>query len=137
MFQVIIIAVVLIIFLFYLKGREKVKVKKIKDELELNCDFYQQQITNFLKKLRQSRSKTRIRRLEAEIERFQKAMDLDELLERAEKEINPQRAIDYYLEALSFIIKNDFEKERKPEIEEKIKALQEMKGKKVYSDRPK
>ncbi|MCD6406584.1 hypothetical protein J7L81_01765, partial [Candidatus Aerophobetes bacterium] len=99
--------------------------------LELRCDFFHQQIINFLNRLRRSRSKTRIRRLESEIERFQKAMDLDDILERAEKETNPQRAIDLYLEALSFIMKNDFEKERKAEIEEKIKALQQSRGKQV------
>jgi len=137
MFQLIAIVAVLVILLLYFREKEGVKVKKIKDELELRCDFYQEQIINFLKKLRQSRSKTRIRRLETEIERFQKAMDLDEILEKAEKEINPQKAIDYYLEALSFIMKNDFEKERKPEIEEKIKTLQEMKGKRVYYNRSK
>jgi len=58
-------------------------------------------------------------------------MDLDDLLEKAERETNPQKAIDYYLEALSFIMKNDFEKERKAEIEERLKTLQQSKGKQV------
>ncbi|HHF98953.1 MAG TPA: hypothetical protein ENL39_05660 [Candidatus Aerophobetes bacterium] len=131
MFQILLICAVLLLFFLYLKSKEGLKIKKPKDELELRCDFFHQQVINFLNRLRRSRSKTRIRRLESEIERFQKAMDLDDILERAEKETNPQRAIDLYLEALSFIMKNDFEKERKAEIEEKIKALQQSRGKQV------
>jgi len=131
MFQILLICAVLLLFFLYLKSKEGLKIKKPKDELELRCDFFHQQVINFLNRLRRSRSKTRIRRLESEIERFQKAMDLDDILERAEKETNPQRAIDLYLEALSFIMKNDFEKERKVEIEEKIKALQQSRGKQV------
>jgi len=131
MVQLLLIAAVLIIFLLYIRGREGVKIKKPRDELELRSDFFYEQVMNFLRRLKSSRSKTRIRRLEKEIERFQKVMDLDDLLEKAERETNPQKAIDYYLEALSFIMKNDFEKERKAEIEEKIKALQQSKGKQV------
>ena len=131
MVQLLLIAAVLIIFLLYIRGREGVKIKKPRDELELRCDLFYEQVMNFLRRLKSSRSKTRIRRLEKEIERFQKVMDLDDILEKAERETSPQKAIDYYLEALSFIMKNDFEKERKAEIEEKIKALQQSKGKQV------
>lgn len=132
MFQIVLIAAVLAIFLLYMKSsRGEMKVKKPKDELELRCDFFQQEVLDFINRLKRYRSKTRINRLESEIERFQKVMDLDDLLERAERETNSQKAIDYYLEALSFIMKNDFEKERKVEIEEKIKALQQSKGKQL------
>lgn len=131
MFQIILIAVVVLIFYLYVRNRGGIRTKKSKDELKLRCDFYYEQVTNFLQKLKHSRSETRIKRLESEIERFQKAMDLDDLLERAEKEVSSQRAIDYYLEALSFVMKNNFEKERKTEIEEKIKNMQQRKGKEV------
>ena len=132
MFQIVLIAAVLAIFLLYMKSsRGEMKVKKPKDELELRCDFFQQEVLDFINRLKRYRSKTRINRLESEIERFQKVMDLDDLLERAERETNSRKAIDYYLEALSFIMKNDFEKERKVEIEEKIKALQQSKGKQL------
>lgn len=137
MVQIIIIAAVLIIFLFYLssKGKERMKIKKPRDELDLRCDFYREQIMNFLRQVRRTRSKTRLRRLESEIERFYKLMELDDLLEKAERENNLQKAIDYYLEALSFIMKNDFEKDRKDEIEEKIRTLQRMKGNEIYSNK--
>ncbi|MBE0477608.1 hypothetical protein IBX65_00610 [Candidatus Aerophobetes bacterium] len=131
MFQVVLIIAVLVIFFLYLRAREEIKVKKPRDELGLRCDFYHEQVRNFLQGLRYSRSKVRITRLESEIERFQKVMDLDELLEKAEKESNPRKAIDYYLEALSYMMKNNFEKERKADIEEKIKSLQQTGGKQV------
>jgi len=131
MLQIVLIVAVLLIFFLYLRSREDLRIRKPRDELELRCDFYHEQVVNFLRRLKRSRSKARIRRLESEIERFQKVMELDDLLEKAEKETNPQRAIDYYLEALSFMMKNNFEKERKPEIEEKIKSLQQNKGKQV------
>jgi len=73
-----------------------------------------------------------MKRLEIEIERFHKAMQLDEILERAERGNNPAKAIDYYLEALSFILKNKFEPERKTEIEEKIKILQKDTKSRIY-----
>ena len=131
MFQIALIGVVVLIFYLYLRNRRVIRVKKSKNELKFRCDFYHEQVMNFLQKLKRSRSETRIKRLESEIERFQKVMDLDNLLERAEKDVSSQRAIDYYLEALSFVIKNDFEKEKKTEIEEKIKSMQQRKGKEV------
>lgn len=132
MLQIVLIAAVLVIFYLYLRGRrEEIRIRKPRDELELRCDFYHEQILNFLRRLRRSRSRIRIRRLESEIERFQKVMDLDDLLEKAEMETDPRKAIDYYLEALSFMMSNSFEKERKEEIEEKIKNLQQKKGKQV------
>jgi len=48
-------------------------------------------------------------------------------------EKNSKNAIDYYLEALSFIIKNNSELNRKSEIETKIKALQEKAQLHTYS----
>ena len=78
----------------------------------------------FLREMKQGRSQTNIRRLQIETERFKKASQLDTILEKAEQEKNVKKAIDHYLEAFSFINKNNFELERKSEIEEKIKALQ-------------
>ncbi len=131
MLQIIIIGGLLFILFLYMRTRREIGIRKPKDELELRCSFFQEQVMNFLRRVRRFRSETRIRRLESEIERFQKIMDLDDILEKAERESNPQKAIDYYLEALSFIIKNDFEKERKSEIEEKIRALQDIGRKKA------
>ena len=131
MFQVVLIVAVLVIFFLCFRTRGQMKIKKPRDELELRCDFYHEQVRDFLYRLKDSRSKARIRRLESEIERFQKVMDIDELLEKAEKESNHHKAIDYYLEALSYIMKNNFEKERKADIEEKIKSLQQTGGKQV------
>ena len=131
MFQILLIAAVLVIVYLYLRSRGGVRVKKPKDELELRCDFYYEQVMNFLRRLKHSRSKTRIQRLETETERFQKVTDLDDILESGEKETNSQKAIDYYLEALSFVMKNNFEIDRKAEIEEKIKTLQEGRKNKV------
>ena len=127
MFQIVLIVVVVLIFYLYLRSRGGMRIKKPKDELKFRCDFYYEQVMNFLQKLKRSRSETRVKRLESEIERFQKAMDLDDLLEKAEKETSSRRAIDYYLEALSFVMKNNFEEERKAEIEEKIKNTQQRK----------
>ena len=131
MFQILLIAAVLVIVYLYLRSRGGVRVKRPKDELELRCDFYYEQVMNFLRRLKHSRSKTRIQRLETETERFQKVTDLDDILESGEKESNSQKAIDYYLEALSFVMKNNFEIDRKAEIEEKIKTLQEGRKNKV------
>ncbi|MCD6082888.1 hypothetical protein J7J59_02075 [Candidatus Aerophobetes bacterium] len=96
-------------------------------------DLLRRQVMSFLKEVREKTTSTKARRLEIEIERFQKAMQLDELLEKAEMEKNPKKAIDYYLEALAFIIKNNFELNRKGEIKEKIRALQETKVQHTYS----
>lgn len=131
MIQVVLIIAVLVIFILYFKTRGDVKVKVPRDELAVRCDFYQEQVMNFLRQLKQSQSKTMILRLENEIERMQKFMDLDEFLEKAEKESNPNRAIDFYLEALSYTMRNNFEQERKIDIENSIKNLQELSGKRV------
>lgn len=130
MVQIAIIAAVLIIFLFYFTRKKK--EQKPKDELDLRCKFYKEETMNFIRKVKLFRSKTRLKRLETEIERFHKIMQLDEILEKTERESNPAKAIDYYLEALSFILKNKFEPERKAEIEEKIKILQEGAKSKAY-----
>ncbi|GAH90566.1 unnamed protein product [marine sediment metagenome] len=62
--------------------------------------------------------------MEIETGKFKKARQLDTILEKADQEKDPKRAIDYYLEAFSFITRNNFELERKDEIKNKIKALQ-------------
>ncbi|MBC7188865.1 hypothetical protein H5U35_01435 [Candidatus Aerophobetes bacterium] len=134
MFHLILIVAFLVILYLYLMRRDKGKVRvgSLRDEVELRCDFYHQQVLNFLKKLKKTRSRTRLARLDSEIERFQKVMELDDLLEKAEREKVPQKAIDWYLEALSYIMKHDFERERKAEIEDRIKSLQEKKGREVF-----
>jgi len=130
MIQLIIIAAVLIIFLLYFTGKRK--KQKPKDELDLKCEFYKEEVMNFIRRVKLFRSKARLKRLEIEMERFHKAMQLDEILEKAERENSPAKAIDYYLEALSFILKNKFEPERKTEIEKNIKILQEDAKSRAY-----
>ncbi len=130
MIQFAIIIFVLIIFIFYFMGRKG--KQKLKSELDLKCESYKKEIINFIKRVKLLKSKTRLKRLEIEIERFHKAMQLDEILEKAERENNSAKAIDYYLETLSFILKNKFEPERKTEIEEKIKILQKDTKSRIY-----
>jgi len=123
MIQVGLVIICLIILFLYLKG--KPKKERSRSEIETRAKFYEKEIMRFLKEIKQGVSQTKIRRLQIEIERFKKASQLDLILEKAEQEKNPKKAIDYYLEAFSFINKNNFELERKSEIEDKIKALQE------------
>jgi len=120
--QIGLIVVVVVIIISYLTRRQK--EEKPRDELSLRTQFYREEVMNFIRRLKSSPSKTLVERLELEIERFHKASQLDELLEKAEKEKNTEEAIDYYLEAIAFIMKNNFETPRKVGIEEKIKALQ-------------
>ncbi len=130
MIQFATIIIVFAIVLFYLVGKKG--KQKPRNEVDSKCEFYREEIVNFIKRVKSLKSKTRLKRLEIEMKRFRKAMQLDEILERAEKENNPAKAIDYYLEALSFILKNKFEPERKTEIEEKIKILQEDTKSRAY-----
>jgi len=136
MIQLGLIIVGLIILILYLKGKEE-KQKPPKDKVLTKANFLKEEVMNFLRGVKEKTTNTKTRRLDIEIERFQKAMQLDELLERAEMEKNPKNAIDYYLEALSFIIKNNFELNRKSEIETKIKALQEKAELHTYSHKEK
>jgi len=129
--QIGLIVVVMVIIISYLTRKQR--EEKPRDELSLRAQFYQEEVMNFIRRLKSSPNKTLKERLELEIERFHQASQLDELLEKAEKEKNTQRAIDYYLEAMTFIMKNDFETERKIEIEEKIKALQGEPRSQAYS----
>jgi len=117
------IVVCIVILLFYLK--RKPKKERPLSEIDTRVESYRKETMRFLKEMKQGRSQTKIRRLQIETERFKKANQLDIILEKAERERNPKKAIDYYLEAFSFINKNNFELERKSEIEDKIKALQE------------
>lgn len=129
--QIGLIVVAMVIIISYLTRKQR--EEKPRDELNLRAQFYQEEVMNFIRRLKSSPNKTLKARLELEIERFHQASQLDELLEKAEKEKNIQRAIDYYLEAITFIMKNDFETERKIEIEEKIKALQAEPRSQAYS----
>ena len=129
--QIGLIVVVMVIIISYLTRKQR--EEKPRDELSLRAQFYQEEVMNFIRRLKSSPNKTLKARLEFEIERFHQTSQLDELLEKAEKEKNTQRAIDYYLEAITFIMKNDFETERKIEIEEKIKALQAEPRSQAYS----
>ena len=117
------IVVCIVILLFYLK--RKPKKERPLSEIDTRVESYRKETMRFLKEIKQGRSQIKIRRLQIETERFKKANQLDMILEKAERERNPKKAIDYYLEAFSFISKNNFELERKSEIEDKIKALQE------------
>lgn len=123
MIQVGLVIICLVILFLYLKGRPKKEQQR--SEIETRAKSYEKEIMRFLKEIKQGVSQTKIRRLQIETERFKKASQLDIILEKAEQEKNPRKAIDYYLEAFSFINKNNFELERKSEIEDKIKALQE------------
>jgi len=116
------IIVCIVILLIYLKG--KPKKEHPLGEIDTKVESYRKETMRFLREMKQGRSQTKIRRLQIETERFKKANQLDIILEKAEQEKNAKKAIDYYLEAFSFISKNNFELERKSEIEDKIKALQ-------------
>ena len=124
MIQLGLIAIGFIVLIFYLRGKGRIQ-RMPENKVVAKSDLLRRQVMSFLKEVREKTTSTKTRRLEIEIERFQKAMQLDELLEKAEMEKNPKKAIDYYLEALAFIIKNNFELNRKGEIKEKIRALQE------------
>ena len=117
------IIVCVVILLIYLK--KKPRKERPLSEIDAKVESYRKQTMKFLKEMKQGRSQTKIRRLQIETERFKKAGQLDIILEKAEHERKAKKAIDYYLEAFSFISKNNFELGRKSEIEDKIKALQE------------
>ncbi len=116
------IIVCIVILLLYLKT--KPKKERPPSEIDAKVESYRKETIKFLKEVKQGRSQTKIRRLQVETERLKKAEQLDIILEKAEQEKNAKKAIDYYLEAFSFVSKNNFELERKSEIEDKIKALQ-------------
>ena len=122
MVQLGLVVVVVIVLIFYLKSRPE---KEPSSELELKADLLKREVVRLLEEVKKKSTPIKMKRLEIEIERFQKARKLDELLGKAGQEKDPPKAIDYYLEALSFIKKNDFELKRKQEIEEKIKTLQQ------------
>lgn len=116
------VIVCIVILLLYLKT--KPKKERPLSEIDAKVESYQKETMKFLKEMKQGKSQTKIRRLHIETERLKKAEQLDIILEKAEQERNAKKAIDYYLEAFSFVSKNNFELERKSEIEDKIKALQ-------------
>ncbi len=118
---VLIIIATLILFLYL-----KTKPQKAPwgGEINTRVESFRKEIARFLEEVRKATTKTKIKRLEIEIGRFKKARQLDIILEKAEQEKDPKRAIDYYLEAFSFITRNNFELERKDEIKDNIKALQ-------------
>jgi len=136
MIQLGLIIIGFIILILYLKGKEG-KQKTPKAKVLTKADFLKEEVMNFLKGVRERTTNTKVKRLDIEVERFRKAMQLDGLLERAEMEKNPKNAIDYYLEALSFIMKNNFELNRKAEIETKIRTLQEKAELHAYSHKEK
>ena len=121
MLQLALVVFVFIILILYLKSRPE---KEPSSRLELKGDLFKREVMKLLEEVKKKSTPIKMKRLEIELERLQKARILDELLGKAEREKDPQKAIDYYLEAFSFIKKNDFELERKQEIEEKIKTLQ-------------
>lgn len=120
--QIVLIIIAIIILFVYFKT--KPRKAPLGGEINTRVESFREEIARFLKEVREKATRTRIRRLEIEIDRFKKAREFDAILEKAEQEKDPKGAIDYYLEALSFVTKNNFELERKDEIKEKIKALQ-------------
>lgn len=129
MIQVGLVIIVFILLIAYLRSTKVNKPEKRRSpskKVDAKIELFKQETMEFLKELKRGKTQTRIKRLDIEIERLQKVRELDAILEKAEKETNPQKAIDYYLEVFSFITKNKFELERKEEIEEKIRSLQQM-----------
>ncbi len=122
MLQIVLIMMAIIILFLYLKA--KPQKPPLSGEINTRIESFRREMTRFLKGVKERATQTKIRRLEIEIGRFKKARQLDTILEKAVQEKDPRRAIDYYLEAFSFITKNNFEPERKDEIKDKIKALQ-------------
>jgi len=133
MLQIGLVVICLVIFLIYLKGRPA--RKQLQSEIDIQIESYQKETMRFLKEIKRGLTQTKRRRLQIEAERLKKASQLDRILEKAEREGNPKKAIDYYLEAFSFINKNNFELDRKSEIENKIKALQERMEPKIPSQK--
>jgi len=122
MLQIVLIIIAIIILFLYLKA--KPQKPPLSGEINTRIESFRREMTRFLKEVREAATQTKIRRLEIETGKFKKARQLDTILEKAEQEKDPKRAIDYYLEAFSFITRNNFELERKDEIKNKIKALQ-------------
>jgi len=122
MVQIVLIIIAIIILFLYLKA--KPQKLPLSGEINTRIESFRREMTRFLKEVREAATQTKIRRLEIETGKFKKARQLDTILEKAEQEKDPRRAIDYYLEAFSFITRNNFELERKDEIKNKIKALQ-------------
>ncbi len=122
MLQIALIIIAIIILFLYLKA--KPQKPPLSGEINTRIESFRREMTRFLKEVREAATHTKIRRLEIETGKFKKARQLDTILEKAEQEKDPKRAIDYYLEAFSFITRNNFELERKDEIKNKIKALQ-------------
>lgn len=122
MIQLALVIVVVIILILYFRSRSE---KEPSSELELKVDLLKREVMRLLEEVKKKPTRIKMKRLEVELERLQKGRRLDELLGKAEREKDSQKAIDCYLEAFSFIKKNNFELERKQEIEEKIKTLQQ------------
>jgi len=122
MLQIVLIIIAIIILFLYLKA--KPQKPPLSGEINTRIESFRREMTRFLKEVKEAATQTKIRRLEIETGKFKKARQLDTVLEKAEQEKDPKRAIDYYLEAFSFITRNNFELERKDEIKNKIKALQ-------------
>ncbi len=122
MLQFVLIIIAIVILFLYLKA--KPQKPPLGGKTNTRVESFRKEMTRFLKEVKERATKTKMRRLEIEIDRFKKVRQLDTILEKAEQEKNLKRAIDYYLEAFSFITRNNFELERKDEIKDKIKALQ-------------
>lgn len=133
MLQIVLIFIAIIILFLYLKA--KPQKPPLGGEINPRVEAFRREITRFLKEVKERATKTKIRRLEIEIGRSKKARQLDTILEKAEQEKDLKRAIDYYLEAFSFITRNNFEPERKDEIKNRIKALQARIEPGIPSDR--
>ncbi len=122
MIQFALVIIGLFIVFIFLKGERR--KREPRNEIEKKAELFKKEILEFLKDVQRKPTKTKLKRLEIEKEKFNKAKQLDKILERAGEERDSRKAIDYYLEAFSFITKNNFELERKSEIEERIRYLQ-------------
>ena len=106
MLQLVLIMMAIIILFLYLKA--KPQKPPLSGEINTRIESFRREMTGFLKEVKEAATQTKIRRLEIETGKFKKARQLDTILEKAAQEKDPRRAIDYYLEAFSFITKNNF-----------------------------
>ncbi len=130
MIQLALVVGIVIILILYFRSRSE---KQPPSQLELKADLLKGEVMRLLEDVKKKPTPIKMKRLEIELERLQKGRGLDELMGKAEREKDSQKAIDCYLEAFSFIKKNNFELERKQEIEEKIKTLQQSPATRIPS----
>ena len=130
MIQIILIVAVIVFFVWYLRRNTAAK-SGTAGELQRRADLYAEQLMEFVHRVKKAPTQVSRRRLDIELARLERIRKLDTLLEGAEQEANVAKAIDLYLEALSLVTQQNIEPERKSEIEEKIKWLQNQRENRV------